>query len=72
MKRPVRAAYQDTGAWSVSCPHCAAQPGQWCTRDDGQPRRVPCVARVVAGGVIPGSETLAHNFGEPRREGAIQ
>lgn len=70
--RPVRAAYSDTGAWAVSCAHCGAEVGQWCLRDDGQPRRVPCVARVVAGGVISGSDNLAHNFGDPRRESAIQ
>lgn len=56
MKRPIKQAYVDTGAWDVSCPHCGAKPGQWCLTDDGQSRRVPCVARVFAGGVLPGSD----------------
>jgi hypothetical protein len=69
--RPVRQAYQDTGAWEISCPHCAAAPGQWCTREDGQTRRAPCVARVVAGGVVPSSgPSLGHNFSDPRHESA--
>ena len=64
----MRAAYSDTGAWSVNCPHCGAQPGQWCEREDGSPRRVPCVARVVAGGVVSNGTPHALDFSEPRHE----
>jgi hypothetical protein len=46
------AAYSDTGALEVTCPHCDAGPGQWCTRDDGRVRRVPCIARTAATGLV--------------------
>ena len=69
--RPIRQAYQDTGALEVSCSHCGAEPGHWCTRDDHQVRRIPCIAGVVAGGVVPSSgPRLGHNFSDPRHESA--
>ncbi|WP_431523743.1 zinc finger domain-containing protein [Mycobacterium shigaense] len=68
-KRPVLAAYTDTGALDVSCPHCDAQPGQWCVTDDGRPRRVPCVARVCAGGTIPAAGPSAgRDYAEPTHQ----
>lgn len=56
--KPIWRAYQDVGALRLQCPHCDAQPGQWCTRDDGRLRRTPCLARIPA--------TSPHDFGEPR------
>jgi hypothetical protein len=47
--RPIWQAYADTGALDVACPHCGAEPEQWCTREDGRVRRVPCVDRATSG-----------------------
>lgn len=67
--RPIRQAYTDTGAWDVSCPNCGAAPGQWCATDEDRPRRVPCVARVCAGGVLPAAaDKYGHDFSEPRAQ----
>lgn len=69
MKRPIRAAYTDTGAIDVSCPHCGAQPGQWCMTDDGRSRRVPCVDRAAAGVGTGDGQAYARDFSQPRHEG---
>ena len=58
-------AYNDTGALAVACPHCGAERGKWCTRDDGRLGRVPCVARAAASGV---GDNRPHDFGEPRHQ----
>jgi hypothetical protein len=50
--RPIWQAYSDTGALDVVCPQCGAEPKQWCTRDNGRVRRVPCVARSTASGAV--------------------
>lgn len=31
---------------SDPCPNCGAQPHEYCKRPDGQPRRMPCLARM--------------------------
>lgn len=31
---------------SDRCPTCGADPYAYCTRDDGQTRRIPCLARM--------------------------
>jgi hypothetical protein len=66
MSGAIWAAYADCGAIEVACPHCDAEPGKWCTREDGRVRRAPCVARAVASGVVttPGKQ-YARDFSEP-------
>lgn len=49
---PIWQAYADTGALDVSCPHCGAEPGQWCTRSDGRTRRIPCIDRATGSGAV--------------------
>jgi len=65
--RPIWQAYADTGALEMSCPHCRAEPGQWCSRDDGRVRRVPCVARAAAPGVVAGAGR-PRDFSEPIKD----
>jgi len=60
--QPIWAAYNTTGALAVSCPRCGAEPGKWCTNDDGRLGRVPCVARATA----TGATHRPHDFSEPR------
>ena len=43
---PVLAVYESTGALGVACPRCAADAGDWCTRD-GETTRVPHIARIT-------------------------
>lgn len=64
--KAIWAAYSDTGALEVTCGHCGAQPGQWCSRDDGRVRRVPCVERAADGGLIATDSRKHHDFSEPR------
>lgn len=59
--RPIWAAYNQTGALDVNCPHCGAEHGQWCTRDDGRLGRIPCIARMSA------SDDGYRDFSEPLR-----
>lgn len=68
----VMAAYADTGALTVSCPHCAAEPGQPCTKPDGRVGKVPCVDRIAAADLSAGTDkkgnaTLPVDYSEPRR-----
>lgn len=55
--RAVMAAYQDTGAANIPCPHCAAQPGRPCTKPDGRISKVPCVDRLTAADLTPTTST---------------
>ncbi len=65
--RAVPAAYQDTGAANVHCPHCGAEPGQPCTKSDGRISRVPCVDRIAAADLTPtAGVTAAVDYSEPR------
>jgi len=50
--RAVPAAYTDTGADLIACPHCAAGIGEPCVKSDGRVSRAPCCARL-AGAVAP-------------------
>jgi hypothetical protein len=59
--RPIWAAYNDTQALTIDCPHCTAQTGQWCTRTDGRVRRTPCLDRITI------TAPTAHDFDMPRR-----
>lgn len=61
--RPIWQSYSDTGALGVTCPYCGAEPGKWCTREDGRVRRIPCVTRASATGV--GSGNRPRDFSEP-------
>lgn len=68
MRRPIRQAYSDTGALAVHCPNCGADVGKWCSTDEGQLRKVPCVARAAAGSVVigpPGNRDPYRDFSEP-------
>lgn len=66
--RAVLAAYRDTGAAKLPCPHCEAEPGQPCTKPDGRISRVPCVDRIAAADLGPTtSATPVVDFSEPRR-----
>lgn len=64
MRGAIWQAYDDTGALEVSCTHCGAVPGQWCTKSDGRVRRVPCVERAAAG-VDTGNGKPYPDFTEP-------
>jgi hypothetical protein len=70
--RAVLAAYRDTGASEIACPHCDARAGQPCTKSDGRISRVPCVGRLAAADIgstavapLRGA-TVAHDYSEPR------
>lgn len=63
--RPIWQAYNDTGALEVSCPHCGAQPGHWCTRDDGNVRRIACVDRATSGFAAGNGKFYARDFTQP-------
>ncbi|WP_197382651.1 zinc finger domain-containing protein [Mycolicibacterium mengxianglii] len=60
--RAIWAAYDDTGALNISCPHCDAEEGTWCTKPDGRVARVPCIARIAAADLAP----TTVDFTEPR------
>ncbi|MBZ4622124.1 zinc finger domain-containing protein [Mycobacterium avium] len=48
-ERPDPGAYATTGLLETRCPNCGAEPGAWCTDDDGRGvRRIPCVDRLAA------------------------
>lgn len=66
--RAVLAAYRDTGAMNITCPHCDGEPGQPCTKPTGDISRVPCVARLAAADLAPTTSlTTAVDYSEPRR-----
>lgn len=67
-RRPIRAAYEETGALRRECPMCDAGPGQWCVDQRGRLRRVPCVLRT-RGTQQPSTPATAEpiDFSEPRR-----
>jgi hypothetical protein len=65
MKGAIWKAYADTCALEVTCPHCGAEPGQWCTKSDGRVRRVPCVDRAESGIVTDSGKPYARDFTEP-------
>ncbi len=60
--RAIPAAYTDTGAGKISCPHCGAQAGQPCIKPSEEISRVPCVARLAAADLTPATV----DFSEPR------
>lgn len=64
--RAIWQAYADVGALKINCPNCEAGVGTWCTREGGKVRRVPCIARAAAGGLIVAAPRGHHDFGEPR------
>lgn len=57
--RAVLAAYADTGADAIACPHCDAEPGEPCRKPDGRVSRVPCVARLAAADLAPAAAAAA-------------
>jgi len=61
--RPIPAAYTDTNTLPIDCPHCGSPAGTWCTKPDGRPSRVPCVARTAAADITPD----VIDFTQPRR-----
>ena len=73
--RAVLAAYTDTGALTVPCGHCGAEPDQPCTKPDGRISRVPCVDRIAAADISSDTDkkgwisnpTLPVDYSEPRR-----
>ncbi len=68
MSGAIWAAYNDTGALEVTCPHCGAEPRKWCSRDDGRVRRVPCVDRVVSGVDTGDGKPYVRDFSQPTHE----
>lgn len=70
--RAVLAAYADTGANEITCPHCEAEPDHPCTKSDGRVSRVPCVDRLAAAdlsGARSRTDTLTTpvvDYSEPR------
>ncbi len=68
--RPIWQAYADTGALDIRCPHCGAESKQWCTRDDGRVRRVPCVARSTGGVGTGDGKPYARDFTQPSHPSA--
>lgn len=69
--RAVPAAYSDTGALGVACPHCGAGGGEPCTKTDGRTSRVPCVDRLAAADIATPVLTTAVDFSEPRRSQGV-
>jgi hypothetical protein len=67
---PVPPAYTDTGSLHVDCTNCGAEPGQWCARDDGRIRRMPCIARIASSGAVTTTAVTAVvvpiDFNQPR------
>jgi hypothetical protein len=46
--RPVDAAYSPALCrWGARCTYCGAAGGEYCRREDGQIRRVPCIWRMI-------------------------
>lgn len=43
---PVREAYADADLHR-QCPNCRADVGDWCRRDNGTPKRTPCLKRMT-------------------------
>ncbi|OBK56183.1 hypothetical protein A5656_19940 [Mycobacterium gordonae] len=71
--RAIWAAYDDTGALAISCINCAAQQGQWCTRPDGRVRKVPCIERAAAGGILAADHNGPYrDFSEPTHPHQIE
>lgn len=47
---PIVEAYADTLVLEYACPHCGAQPGDFCRHDaarGGVQRKVPCPRRIL-------------------------
>ncbi|OBI08633.1 hypothetical protein A5715_00620 [Mycolicibacter heraklionensis] len=73
--RAVTAAYTDTGANEISCPHCGAEPGQACVKPDARISKVPCVGRIAAADLFIDTGKKGHlqdaavpvDYSEPRR-----
>lgn len=63
--KPIWQAYNDCNALAIDCPNCDAEQGNWCTRDNGRVRRVPCVARAAAGGLVVTATDKYRDFSEP-------
>lgn len=70
--RAIWQAYRDCGALEVTCPHCAATPGQWCTRADGRVRRIPCASRTVASIGSGAGRPYSRDFSEPTHPNPIE
>lgn len=70
--RPVLAAYVDTGALDITCSHCEAAPGQWCSTGDGRVRLVPCVQRAASGVGSGDGKHYGRGFGEPTHPHELQ
>jgi hypothetical protein len=64
--KPIWTAYSETGALSVTCPHCHAEPGKFCTRENGRVGRIPCVSRASASGVVD-DDDRPRDYSEPTR-----
>ncbi|GFG71847.1 zinc finger domain-containing protein [Mycolicibacter senuensis] len=65
--RAVMAAYTDTHAGEITCPHCGATAGQPCAKPDGRVSKVPCVDRIAAADLTPSTGSTPVDFSEPRR-----
>jgi hypothetical protein len=73
--RPIEAAYSPALCrWEAGCTYCGAAGGEYCRRDDGQIRRVPCIWRMIPRwyDIDPDEVTErrqlmrpAHDFSEP-------
>lgn len=44
---PIPEAYADSDL-NRPCPNCRAGAGDWCRRDNGHPKRTPCLKRFSA------------------------
>lgn len=66
--KAIWAAYDDCNALAIQCPNCCAPKGNWCTKDDGRVRRVPCVSRAAAGGFIVADTRRHRDFSEPTHQ----
>ena len=74
--RPIESAYSPALChWDAGCTYCGAAGGQYCRREDGQIRRVPCIWRMIprwydvdADEVTERRQLMrpAHDFSEPR------
>lgn len=71
--RAIWQAYSDVGALDIACPHCGAQPKQWCTRDDGRVRRIPCIERATSTAVVDAPQSrYIRDFSEPAHPPTIE
>jgi hypothetical protein len=62
--------------WEAGCTYCGAPGGEYCRREDGQIRRIPCVRRMIPRWYDVDADEVTErrqlmrpaDFSEPRRQ----